>query len=116
MTTDDLTQVVGSIEAKVDRGLLRQAIKATVREVADFNGSSIIAPRGMPAYTFVTATRQRIVDAMMAWGISKNDLSAANALTQRQSKDGIYYVMQGRQLKYGVDGKPLLINMNEAAQ
>ena len=106
----------GDISGEIDRGLLRQAIKATVGEVAEFNGSSTIAPWGMPADTFVTTARQRIADTMRAQGMSETDLAAANAMTLRQAKDGVYYVMQGQQFKYGTDGKPLVINMNEAGR
>ena len=48
--------------------------------------------------------------------MSEADIATADALTLRQYKDGIYYVMQGQQFKYGADGKPLMVNVNEDAQ
>lgn len=47
--------------------------------------------------------------------VGDNKASTAG-LSLRQYKDGVYYVMQGQQFKYGADGKPLMINVNEANQ
>ncbi|MFD1693742.1 hypothetical protein ACFSHR_26400 [Azotobacter chroococcum] len=70
----------------------------------------------MPGDTFSKAARQRLTDTLRAQGASERDLAAASALTLRQAKDGLYYVMQGQQYRYGADGKPLMININEGAK
>lgn len=106
----------GNVSGEVDRGLLRQAIKASVGEVVDFNGGETLAPWGMPGHTFRDVAAERLVGTMKAQGMSEADISTADALTLRQYKDGIYYVMQGQQFKYGADGKPLMVNVNEDAQ
>ena len=106
----------GDVSGVVDRGLLRQAIKASVGEVVDFNGGETMAPWGMPAHTFRDVATERLVGTMKAQGMSDTDIATADALTLRQYKDGIYYVMQGQQFKYGADGKPLMVNVNEDAQ
>ncbi|MCU7218016.1 hypothetical protein [Pseudomonas sp. VE 196-7] len=103
----------GNVSGEVDRSLLREAIKASVGEVVDFNGGETLAPWGMPGHTFRDVATERLVGTMKAQGMSEADISTADALTLRQYKDGIYYVMQGQQFKYGADGKPLMINMNE---
>ena len=93
-----------------------RAIKATVGEVVDFNNSQVLAPWGMPADTFETLAKQRLVQTMQAQGMSERDISSADALTLRQYKDGVYYVMQGQQFKYGSDGKPMTISVNGDAK
>ena len=106
----------GNVSGEVDRSLLRQAIKASVGEVVDFNGGETLAPWGMPGHTFRDVATERLVGTMKAQGMSEADIATADALTLRQYKDGIYYVMQGQQFKYGTDGKPLMVNINEDAQ
>lgn len=106
----------GDVSGVVDRGLLRQAIKASVGEVVDFNGGDTLAPWGMPGDTFRDMAAERLVRTMKAQGMSEADIATASALTLRQYKDGIYYVMQGQQFKYGADGKPLMVNVNEDAK
>lgn len=106
----------GNVSGEVDRSLLRQAIKASVGEVVDFNGGETLAPWGMPGHTFRDVATERLVGTMKAQGMSEADIATADALTLRQYKDGIYYVMQGQQFKYGTDGKPLMVNVNEDAQ
>lgn len=106
----------GDISGEVNSALMRKAIKATVGEVVDFNGASTVAPWGMPGDTFEQIARQRLTDTLRAQGASERDLAAASALTLRQAKDGVYYVMQGQQYKHGADGKPLMINLNEGAK
>ena len=106
----------GNVSGEVDRGLLRQAIKASVGEVVDFNGGKTLVPWGMPAHTFRDVATDRLVGTMKAQGMSEADISTADALTLRQYKDGIYYVMQGQQFKYGADNKPLMVNVNEDAK
>lgn len=106
----------GNVSGEVDRSLLRQAIKASVGEVVDFNGGKTLAPWGMPGHTFRDVATERLVGTMKAQGMSEADIATADALTLRQYKDGIYYVMQGQQFKYGTDGKPLMVNVNEDAQ
>ncbi|MCM8743627.1 hypothetical protein [Pseudomonas koreensis] len=106
----------GNVSGEVDSGLLREAIKASVGEVVDFNGGKTLAPWGMPGHTFRDIASQRLVGTMKAQGMSDADIATADALTLRQYKDGIYYVMQGQQFKYGTDGKPLMVNVNEDAQ
>ncbi|PAA05245.1 hypothetical protein [Pseudomonas fragi] len=103
----------GNVSGEVDRSLLRQAIKASVGEVVDFNGGETLAPWGMPGHTFRDVATERLVGTMKAQGMSEADIATADALTLRQYKDGIYYVMQGQQFKYGTDGKPLMVNINE---
>lgn len=70
----------------------------------------------MPGHTFRDVATERLVGTMKAQGMSEADIATADALTLRQYKDGIYYVMQGQQFKYGTDGKPLMVNVNEGAQ
>ncbi|MGV6475348.1 hypothetical protein [Azotobacter vinelandii] len=106
----------GDISGEVNSALMRKAIQATVGEVVDFNGASTVAPWGMPGDTFEQVARQRLTDTLKAQGASERDLSAASALTLRQAKDGLYYVMQGQQYRYGADGKPLMINLNEGTK
>lgn len=106
----------GNVSGVVDRSLLRESIKASVGEVVDFNGGKTLAPWGMPGHTFRDIATDRLVGTMKAQGMSEADIATADALTLRQYKDGIYYVMQGQQFKYGADGKPLMINVNEDAQ
>lgn len=106
----------GDISGEVDRSLLRRAIKATVGDVVDFNGARTVAPWGMPGDTFEQTARQVLIDTMKAQGMSEQDVANADALTLRQARDGLYYVMQGQQYKYGADGKPLMINVNGGGQ
>lgn len=106
----------GDISGEVNSTLMRRAIKASVGDVVDFNGSETLAPWGMPGDTFEQVARQRLNEALRGMGASERDLSAASSLTLRQARDGVYYVMQGQQYKYGNDGKPLMINLNEGAQ
>lgn len=103
----------GDVSGDVDSGLLRQAIKASVGEVVDFNGGETLAPWGMPGDTFREMATERLEGAMRDQGMSDEDIAASSALTLRQYRDGVYYVMQGQQFKYGADGKPLMINVNE---
>lgn len=106
----------GDVSGKVNNALMKKAIKATVGDVVDFNGSSTLAPWGMPGDTFEQVAKQRLVETMKAQGMSEQDLATASALTLRQARDGVYYVMQGNQYKYGADGKPLMINVNGGDQ
>lgn len=103
----------GDVSGDVDSGLLRQAIKASVGEVVDFNGGETLAPWGMPGDTFREMAAERLEGTMRDQGMSDEDIAASSALTLRQYRDGVYYVMQGQQFKYGADGKPLMINVNE---
>ncbi|WP_323994701.1 hypothetical protein [Aeromonas hydrophila] len=100
----------GDISGQIDNSLMKKAIRATVGDVVDFNGTKTIAPWGMPGDAFEELAKQKIESALsfdpQAKGIS-------GALTLRQARDGIYYVMQGQQFKYGPDGKPMMINFNE---
>lgn len=102
----------GNISGKLDNDLMNKAIKATVGEVVDYNGAKTLAPWGMPSDTFKNAAQQALVQTMKAQGMSDQELATAKALTLRQARDGIYYVMQGNQYKYGADGKPMMININ----
>ncbi|WP_442108691.1 hypothetical protein [Pseudomonas sp. NUPR-001] len=106
----------GDVSGEVNNALMKRAIKATVGDVVDFNGSSTVAPWGMPGDTFKNAAQQALVQTMKAQGMSDQDLATASALTLRQARDGVYYVMQGNQYKYGVDGKPLMLNVNGGGQ
>lgn len=106
----------GDVSGEINNSLMKKAIKATVGDVVDFNGSSTIAPWGMPGDTFEQVAQQRLVETMKDQGMSEQDLATAKALTLRQARDGIYYVMQGNQYKYGTDGKPLMINVNGGGQ
>ncbi|WP_176506166.1 hypothetical protein [Pseudomonas urethralis] len=106
----------GDVSGEVNNALMKKAIKATVGDVVDFNGSSTLAPWGMPGDTFEQVAQQRLVETMKAQGMSEQDLATASALTLRQARDGVYYVMQGNQYKYGADGKPLMINVNGGDQ
>jgi len=106
----------GDVSGVVDRSLLRTAIKASVGEVVDFNGSKTLAPWGMAGQDFHDMAKQKLVGTMKAQGMSDAEISTADALTLRQYKDGIYYVMQGQQFKYGSDGKPMMVNVNEDAK
>lgn len=102
----------GDVSGEVNNQLMKKAIKATVGDVVDFNGSSTLAPWGMPGDTFEQVAKKRLVETMKAQGMSDQDLATASALTLRQARDGEYYVMQGNQYKYGADGKPMMININ----
>lgn len=102
----------GNISGKLDNDLMNKAIKATVGEVVDYNGAKTLAPWGMPSDTFKNAAQQALVQTMKAQGMSDQDVATASALTLRQARDGVYYVMQGNQFKFGTDGKPLMINVN----
>lgn len=106
----------GDVSGEVNNALMKKAIKATVGDVVDFNGSSTLAPWGMPGDTFEQVAQQRLVETMKAQGMSDSDLATAKALTLRQARDGVYYVMQGNQYKYGADGKPLMLNINGGDQ
>ncbi|MFZ4823622.1 hypothetical protein CQW32_17610 [Pseudomonas putida] len=106
----------GDVSGEVNNALMKKAIKATVGDVVDFNGSSTLAPWGMPGDTFEQVAQQRLVETMKAQGMSDQELATAKALTLRQARDGVYYVMQGNQYKYGANGKPLMINVNGGGQ
>lgn len=106
----------GDASGEMNNSLMEKAIKATVGDVVDFNGSSTLAPWGMPGDTFKQVAQQRLVETMKAQGMSDQDLATASALTLRQARDGLYYVMQGNQFKYGADGKPLMLNINGGDQ
>ncbi|WP_069943061.1 hypothetical protein [Pseudomonas putida] len=106
----------GDVSGKLNNSLMDKAIKATVGEVVDYNGTKTLAPWGMPSDTFKNAAQQALVQTMKAQGMSDQDLATASALTLRQARDGVYYVMQGNQYKYGADGKPLMINVNGGGQ
>lgn len=103
---------LGDVSGEVDSKLMKKAIKATVGEIVDFNGAETLAPWGMPSDTFEQVAQQRLVETMKAQGMSDQDLATASALTLRQDKDGVYYVMQGQQFKHGPDGKPLKITID----
>lgn len=107
---------LGDVSGKLSNSLMDRAIKATVGEVVDYNGTKTLAPWGMPSDTFKNAAQQALVQTMKAQGMSEQDLATASALTLRQARDGVYYVMQGNQYKYGADGKPLMINVNGGDQ
>ena len=106
----------GDISGEVNSRLMKDAIKASVGEVVDFNGSSTLAPWGMSGDKFEQIARDQLVNTMKAQGMSEKEQALASAFSLRQFKDGVYYVMQGQQFKYGADGKPLMINVNEANQ
>ena len=104
----------GDISGEVNSRQMKNAIKASVGEVVDFNGSSTLAPWGMAGDKFEQVARDQLVNTMKAQGMSDQDQALASAFSLRQYKDGVYYVMQGQQFKYGADGKPLMINVSEA--
>lgn len=106
----------GDISGEVNSREMKSAIKASVGEVVDFNGSSTLAPWGMPGDKFEQVAREQLVKAIKVQGEPGKGQALANAFSLRQYKDGVYYVMQGQQFKYGADGKPLMINVNEANQ
>ncbi|NMY74186.1 hypothetical protein [Pseudomonas sp. WS 5071] len=106
----------GDISGEVNSRQMKDAIKASVGEVVDFNGTSTLAPWGMAGDKFEQVARDQLVNTMKAQGMSDQDQALASAFSLRQYKDGVYYVMQGQQFKYGADGKPLMINVNEANQ
>lgn len=104
----------GDISGEVNSRQMKNAIKASVGEVVDFNGSSTLAPWGMAGDKFEQVARDQLVNTMKTQGMSDQDQALASAFSLRQYKDGVYYVMQGQQFKYGADGKPLMINVSEA--
>jgi len=106
----------GDISGGINTERMREAIKATVGSVVEFNGSDTLAPWGMPEDTFSQAARQQLTASLKANGATDRELSTASALTLRQFRDGVYYVMQGQQYKYGANGKPMTINLNENPQ
>ena len=106
----------GDISGEVNSRQMKDAIKASVGEVVDFNGTSTLAPWGMSGDKFEQVARDQLVNTMKAQGMSERDQDLASAYSLRQYKDGVYYVMQGQQFKYGADGKPLMINVNEGNQ
>lgn len=106
----------GDVSGQINNQLMKKAITATVGEVVDFNGAETVAPWGMPGDTFEQAARGRLVETMKAQGMSDRELASAGALTLRQARDGVYYVMQGSQFKYGADGKPMMLDLNGGGQ
>jgi len=55
----------------LDTGLLKQAIRATVGEAVDFNGTKVLAPRGMDKDTFTGAASLAIEAALQEAGLFK---------------------------------------------
>lgn len=106
----------GDVSGEVNNSLMRLAIKATVGDIVDVNGVETLAPWGMPGDTFEQAAQQQIRNTLKAQGASEQELSTASALSLRQARDGVYYIMQGQQFKHGADGKPLMINLNGGGQ
>ena len=106
----------GDISGEVNSRQMKDAIKASVGEVVDFNGTSTLAPWGMAGDKFEQVAHDQLVNTIKAHGMSDQDQALVSAFSLRQYKDGVYYVMQGQQFKYGADGKPLMINVNEANQ
>ncbi|MCE4056294.1 hypothetical protein [Pseudomonas sp. Au-Pse12] len=106
----------GDVSGKINNTLMKKAIKASVGEVVEFNGGKTLAPWGMPEDTFRDMATERLVGTMKAQGMSETDITMASALTLRQYKDGVYFVMQGQQFKYGADGKPMTITIDGGGQ
>ncbi|HBO3297843.1 TPA: hypothetical protein L4S07_004126 [Pseudomonas aeruginosa] len=101
----------GIASADVDSDLMKKAIKASIGSVVDFNGQKTIAPWGMSGSDFEPAARASIEQLLEEQGASDLDKAMIDNYTLRQARDGVYYVMQGQQFKYGTDGKPLIIKV-----
>ncbi|MDI3902576.1 hypothetical protein QK388_02130 [Pseudomonas aeruginosa] len=101
----------GIASADVDSDLMKKAIKASIGSVVDFNGQKTIAPWGMSGSDFEPAARASIEQLLDEQGASDLDKAMIDNYTLRQARDGVYYVMQGQQFKYGTDGKPLIIKV-----
>ncbi|HBP6530536.1 TPA: hypothetical protein L6A81_33530 [Pseudomonas aeruginosa] len=101
----------GIASADVDSDLMNKAIKASIGSVVDFNGQKTIAPWGMSGSDFEPAARASIEQLLEEQGASDLDKAMIDNYTLRQARDGVYYVMQGQQFKYGTDGKPLIIKV-----
>ncbi|EPQ8855247.1 hypothetical protein ACUW0R_006564 [Pseudomonas aeruginosa] len=101
----------GIASADVDSDLMNKAIKASIGSVVDFNGQKTIAPWGMSGSDFEPAARASIEQLLDEQGASDLDKAMIDNYTLRQARDGVYYVMQGQQFKYGTDGKPLIIKV-----
>lgn len=102
----------GDTSGVLDSNRIFRSVKATVGEIVDYNGVQTLAPWGMSESDFTDRSQQLVESAFQAQGLSVDDRTM-QALSLRQSKDGVYYVMQGQQYKYGADGKPMMINFNE---
>ncbi|MBN0056232.1 hypothetical protein JTL73_34875, partial [Pseudomonas aeruginosa] len=94
----------GIASADVDSDLMKKAIKASIGSVVDFNGQKTIAPWGMSGSDFEPAARASIEQLLEEQGASDLDKAMIDNYTLRQARDGVYYVMQGQQFKYGTDG------------
>jgi len=61
---------------ELDEGLLKQAIRAVVGEATDFNGTTVLMPRGMDEDTFTGAASLAIQTALANAGLSKDGRDA----------------------------------------
>jgi len=93
----------------IDTKLVREAVRATLGEVVDYNGEGeALAPWGMSESEFDDAARTALTSEFKRRGLGTDNLGA---LGLRNLGESTYYVTQGRNFVYDKQGRPLTINV-----
>jgi len=103
----------GDSSGEVDPKRMREAIRASLGEVADVNGNGeVLAPWGMSAATFEERAEQAFATAAKAAGLPQSTVDNFGAFGLRQAGERQFYVTNGISYLYGKDGKPLLLSID----
>jgi hypothetical protein len=100
----------GDVSGMVDTKRLQEAIKVSLGNVVDVNGSGeVLAPWGMTPDDFESGAETAFKAAVKAGGLPDTLADQWGAYGLKQAGGNTYYVTQGRSFLYDAHGQPVTI-------
>jgi hypothetical protein len=101
----------------IDTKLVREAVRATLGEVVDYNGhGEVLAPWGMNAGEFRASADAALTSELKRRGLEKLTSGQIGMLGLRNIGESTYYVVQGRNFVFDPKGQPITITVAPAAK
>ncbi|MGH3799428.1 MAG: hypothetical protein ACREPD_04990 [Stenotrophomonas sp.] len=102
----------GDQSGEVDGKRMKQAIRASLGEIADVNGrGEVLAPWGMSEDEFEDRAAAAFVTAARAAKLSDSTVNNFRAFGLRQAGENTFYVISGMSYLYGENGQPVILNI-----
>lgn len=102
----------GDVSGVIDGDRMKQAIRAVLGEVVDFNGGGeVLAPWGMSSGDFRDKARAALAGEIQRRKLPASVADNMDALGLQNLGDGTYYVKQGRNYLMDAQRQPVIIDL-----
>lgn len=108
---------LASQASDIDSDIVKEAITSTLGAGVDYNGNgTVLAPWGMDRGTFEDRVEESFAMELKRRGMTANFNSLLPSLGLRNAGDGMYYLVQGHNFMTDLQGRPIVLNVNEASE